>query len=275
LGGYETQIMNISILGCGWLGLPLAKALLDGGYTVKGTTTNREKMTVLSSEGIMPYLINLHSEGVQGDLTAFLSEADILIIDIPPGLRNDPDANFIGKIGRLKDYIKKSGVKKVLFVSATSVYEDSPEFPVYTENDPANGTAENSKQLRSAEELLKNSESFTTSIVRFGGLFGPGRNPVNFLAGKKDVKNPKAPVNLIHLEDCIGIILEIINKEAWGEIFNAVSSEHPNREDYYSRKATENKLPFPEFDQDEVSIGKIIGYVNLNEKLDYSFKQGI
>ena len=267
--------MNISILGCGWLGLPLAKKLVEEGHAVKGSTTSHEKMTQLTSEGIMPYLINLQPEGVQGDITAFLSEADILIIDIPPGLRNDPDANFIGKIGRLQDYIKKSGVKNVLFVSATSVYKDSPEIPVYTENDPANGTAENSKQLRSAEELLKNNESFTTSIVRFGGLFGPGRNPVNFLAGKKNVKNPKTPVNLIHLEDCIGIILEIINKEAWGETFNAVSPEHSNREDYYSRKATENNLPIPEFDQDEVSKGKIIGSVTIKEKLDYSFKQGI
>lgn len=267
--------MNISILGCGWLGLPLAKKLVEEGHAVKGSTTSREKMSQFSSEGIIPYLINLHSEGIQGDVTAFLSDADVLIIDIPPGLRGDSDANFIGKIGRLQDYLQKSGVKNVLFVSSTSVYEDSREIPVYTENEPANGTAENSKQLRSAEELLRNSESFFTSIVRFGGLFGPGRNPVNYLSGKKNIKDPKAPVNLIHLEDCIGIIIEIIKKEAWGEIFNAASPEHPTKEDHYSRKAEENNLPLPEFDQDVVSKGKIITSARLKEKLDYCFKHGI
>jgi nucleoside-diphosphate-sugar epimerase len=267
--------MNISILGCGWLGLPLAKKLAEEGHVVKGSTTNREKMTQLSSEGILPYLIKLHTEGIQGDITAFLGDADVLIIDIPPGLRGDPDANFIGKIGRLQDYIKKSGVKNVLFVSSTSVYEDSVEIPVYTENDPANGISDGSKQLRSAEELLKNSESFSTSIVRFGGLFGPGRNPVNYLSGKKNIKDPEAPVNLIHLEDCIGIIIEIINKEVWGEVFNAASPEHPTKVEHYSRKASENDLPLPEFDQDQHSKGKIIESVTLEEKLNYSFKKGL
>ena len=267
--------MNIAILGCGWLGLPLAKKLAEEGHVVKGSTTNRDKMTQLTSEGVLPYLIKLHTEGVEGDITAFLSDADVLIIDIPPGLRGDPDANFIGKIGRLQDYIKKSGVKKVLFVSSISVYEGTREIPVYTENDLANDNSDSSKQLRSAEDLLKNSDSFSTSIVRFGGLFGPGRNPVNYLSGRKNLKDPKAPVNLIHLEDCIGIIIEIINKEAWGEIFNAASPEHPTKEEHYIRKASENDLPLPEFDQDQPSIGKIIASVNLKEKLDYNFKQGI
>ena len=265
--------MNISILGCGWLGLPLAKKLVEEGHVVKGSTTSREKMTQLTSKGILPYLLKLHTEGIQGDITAFLSDADVLIIDIPPGLRGDPDANFIGKIGRLQDYIKKSGVANVLFISSTSVYEDSLEIPVYTENDPANGISESAKQLRSAEELLRNSESFSASIVRFGGLFGPGRNPVNYLSGRKNIKDPKAPVNLIHLEDCIGIIIEIINKKAWGEIFNAASPEHPSKEEHYTSKARENNLPLPEFDQGHASKGKTIRSVNLKEKLDYSFRQ--
>ncbi len=267
--------MNISVLGCGWLGLPLAKKLVKEGHLVKGSTTNREKLTHLSSEGILPYLIKLHAEGVQGDISAFLSDAEVLVIDIPPGLRGNPDANFIGKIGRLEDHIQKSGVENVLFVSSTSVYKDTLEIPVYTEKVPANGISENSKQLRSAEELLRNSETFSTSIVRFGGLYGPGRNPVNYLAGRKDIKEPKAPVNLIHLEDCIAIIIEIINKKAWGEIFNAASPEHPTKEEHYTRKALENNLPRPQFDQKQPSKGKIVESVNLKEKLDYSFKHGI
>jgi len=34
---------QISILGCGWLGLPLAKAILENEFSVKGSTTSREK----------------------------------------------------------------------------------------------------------------------------------------------------------------------------------------------------------------------------------------
>src|SRR5690606_34435708 len=100
--------MNISILGCGWLGLPLAKNLLEQGHVVKGSTTTREKMSHLTAAGITPYQIKRYEDGVQGDLSSFLLDTELLIIDIPPGLRKDPDADFTAKIGRLKAYIEKS-----------------------------------------------------------------------------------------------------------------------------------------------------------------------
>ena len=71
------------------------------------------------------------------------------------------------------------------------------------------------------------------------------------------------------------IIVEIIKTEAWEEIFNAPSQEHPTKEEHYTRKASENELPLPEFDHDQPSKGKMIESVNLEEKLDYSFEKGI
>lgn len=267
--------MNISVLGCGWLGLPLAKKLLSEGHTVKGSTTNRDKMASLTAEGIIPYRIQIFEEGVQGDLTSFLSDAEILIIDIPPGTRQDPETNFVAKTGRLKEFIERSPVKHVLFVSSTSVYEDTAAIPEYTEDDPANGTSPNSLQLRGAETLLKKCENCTVSVVRFGGLIGPGRHPVKYLAGRKNIANPGAPVNLIHQEDCIGIILAIIEKKVWGEIVNAVYPEHPTKEDYYKSIALERNLVTPEFDHDRTSVGKFIRSVKVKELLEYEFEKGI
>ena len=267
--------MNISILGCGWLGLPLAKKLLEDGHIVNGSTTSREKLTSLSSEGISPFVIQLFEEGVQGDLTSFLKDSEVLIIDIPPGLRKDPEVNFVGKIGLLKSYIEKSDIKKVLFVSATSVYEDGSDFPVYTEENSANGIAENAIQLKGAEMLLRDSERYVTSIIRFGGLIGPGRHPVNYLSGKSDLKDPEGPVNLIHLEDCIGIIAAILEKEAWGDIFHGVYPDHPTRKDYYCCTAKEKELASINFNEDSVSKGKIVNSVKIDEILGYQFKTAI
>ncbi len=267
--------MNISILGCGWLGLPLAKKLIESGHHVTGSTTSRDKLRTLSSAGISPFQIQLFEEGVQGDISSFLSKAKILIIDIPPGLRKDPEANFVGKIGRLKSYIEKSGVEKVLFISATSVFEDTEDLPVYTEESAPNATAANGTQLISAEELLKDSEYYETTILRFGGLLGPGRHPVNYLSGKSDLKDPAGPVNLIHLEDCIGIIEAILEKNAWGETFHGVAPEHPTRREYYTRIAKEKNLAAMSFDKDSDSKGKKINSLNLNEVLGYEFKSSI
>lgn len=265
--------MNISILGCGWLGMPLAKHLVAEGNSVKGSVTSREKIQKLQTEGIAPYQIKIFSEGVQGDLTAFLNQAEILIIDIPPGLRRDPSADFIGKIGRIIDYLEKSSVKNVLFVSSTSVYRDAEDFPEYSEENEANGTSEAAKQLISAENLLLKNEHFNTTIVRFGGLIGPGRHPVKFLPGRSGIKNPEAPVNLIHQQDCIGIIGRIITKNAWGEIINAIAPEHPDKESYYSAKAREKNMLLPEFDKTNSSIGKTIKSIKLFPLLNYEFRQ--
>lgn len=261
--------MNISILGCGWLGVPLAKDLIAKGHIVKGSTTSREKITKLSAEGIIPYQIKLFEEGIQGDISSFLIDAEVLIIDIPPGLRKDPTENFIAKIGRLKDQVEKSSIQHLIFVSSTSVFEDREDFPVYTEEDEPNGIQANSEQLKGAEKLML-SEIFRTSIIRFGGLLGPKRQPVNYLAGRKDIKDPHGPVNLIHLDDCIGIINAIIESGLTG-IFHGVNPNHPTKEEYYKSVAIDKNLTIPEFDEHTPSKGKIITSVRVEEELDFNF----
>ncbi|TDN95184.1 nucleoside-diphosphate-sugar epimerase [Salegentibacter sp. 24] len=266
--------MNISILGTGWLGFPLAK-ILQKEHAIKGSVTSQEKMQELRNIGITPYQIKIFTEGVQGDLTSFLANSEILIIDIPPGLRKDPNADFVGKIGRIKDYIEKSGIKKVIFVSSTSIYKDKKYFPEYTEEDKANGTSEAAKQLIASESLLLKNDRFQTSVVRFGGLIGPGRHPVKYLANKTGIRDPKAPVNLIQQKDCIGIIYEIIKKEAWNKIFNAVNPYHPTKEGYYHKVAKRMNLNLPKFNQTEVSRGKKISSVNIKKFLEYEFEEAI
>ena len=49
---------EISLLGCGWLGIPLASSLVKKGFAVKGSTTSSDKLEILKSEGVIPYLID-------------------------------------------------------------------------------------------------------------------------------------------------------------------------------------------------------------------------
>jgi nucleoside-diphosphate-sugar epimerase len=265
--------MKVSVLGCGWLGLPLAKGLIKRGNIVKGSTTTPEKFGALTAEGIIPYQIKLFEEGIQGDIASFLNEAEVLILNIPPGLRKDPAENYIAKMGRLKDQFKRSTLQHLIFVSSTSVFEDREDFPVYTEDDESNGDQINSEQLKGAEKLVV-SENYKTSIIRFGGLYGPGRHPVNYLAGRKNIKDPLAPVNLIHLHDCIGLINAIIDSGLTG-IFHGVHPDHPLKEEYYKRIAQEKGLALPEFDGLTPSKGKIITSVRVEEELEFTFTRNL
>lgn len=264
---------QISILGCGWLGLPLAKALLNNQFTVKGSTTSPQKVTTLENAGINPYTITLSAKEVLGNISDFLSDSDMLIIDIPPKLRGENSELFTDKIQTLIPHIETSGIKNVIFISSTAVYADDNS--VVTEDTPAKPTTESGKQLLESEKILQANPNFKTTILRFGGLIGEDRHPVKHLAGKENIENPNAPINLIHQEDCIGVILKIIEREAWGEIFNAVAPYHPTRESYYIKKATGLGLPTPKFSQKNESTGKTVAVKKIEGILKYSFNTAL
>lgn len=269
-----SQMIKISILGCGWLGLPLAKRLIEKGNSVNGSTTSENKLSILKDAGINPFLVTLESESVSESINAFLAKSEILIIDIPPKLRAvNPDSEkkaFVEKIKNLTPFIEKSLVKKVLFVSSISVYGD--ENHLITEETNPNPETESGKQLLLAEEILQKNQNFETTILRFGGLIGEDRHPVKFLAGKENLENPDAPVNLIHQNDCISIIEEIVKQSKWNDVFNAVAPFHPTREDYYTQKAKEQNLILPKFSPEKSKIKKVISSKKIETVLSFKFR---
>ena len=279
--------IKISILGCGWLGLPLAKSLLSKDYEVKGSTTSESKLKVLKNAGISPFQIQLEEHQIIGNMEDFLKETDVLIIDIPPGLRreisNSNEMTFVNKIKNLIPFIEKSGIQKVIFVSSTSVYGDSNNFSTsleVTEETKPNPDTESGKQLVIAETLFQSNPHFKTTVIRFGGLLGDDRHPVKFLAGRANVENPDAPVNMIQREDCIGVIEKVLDfarddNWEWNETFNAVAPQHPTRKAYYHKKADILNLPLPTFAEDSESKGKMISSEKVETILGYSFQKEI
>ena len=251
------------------MGLPLAKALLKNGFSVKGSTTSVDKLLVLKNLGIQEFQIELSETKSQGEVDAFLENSKILIIDIPPKLRGISKENFVSKIKNLIPFIEKSAVENVLFISSTSVYgEDNL---AVTEETKLNPDTESGKQLVQTECLLQNNPKFKTTILRFGGLIGDDRHPIHFLAGKTNLENPNAPINLIHQDDCIGIILEILRQNSWNETFNAVTPYHPSRKEYYTQKAKDLNLVPPTFNYENPILGKTILNTKVETILGYTF----
>ena len=260
---------QISILGCGWLGFPLAKALVKNKFSVKGSTTSTERVSILESAGIDTFIVQLEEEKISESVANFLAHSSILIINIPPKLRGNSTENFVAKITTLIPFIEKSTIEKVLFVSSTSVYGEDNE--LITEESPLNPDSEGGRQLAIVESLLQKNTRFETTILRFGGLIGEDRNPVRFLSGRENIENPDAPINLIHQEDCIGIIEKIIALSSWNETFNAVAPFHPSRKEYYTQKAADLNLALPKFVPSNTMAGKTILSDTLKNSLQYSF----
>ena len=259
--------MTVSILGCGWYGSELAKSLVKKWIKVKGSTTSATKLPLFAESGIEPYLIDLSPDKEVIDPTFF--ECDVLWISIPPKARAGNGAEYLVKIERLIAIIKEQKIKQVVLISSTGVYGDSNT--EVTELDEPNPDSESGKILFAAENLLKAETEFTTTIIRFAGLIGPGRDPGRFFAGKTDIPNGDAPVNLIHLTDCIGISLAILDKQAFGYTYNAVSPLHPTRADFYTGAASRSGLEAPQFIHENKSW-KVVSGINVDEVLGYVYQ---
>lgn len=266
---------QISIIGCGWLGFPLAKNLVNKGYKVKGSSTSEGKLKTISEANIEAYVIALNEEGITGNYTDFLTGTETVVINIPPGLRKDPDKNHVAEIQHLINALENQNIKNVIYISSTSVFKDETNIPIINADTVPNAISNSGKQLIAIENMLRMNTSFNTTIIRFGGLFDAQRHPSTYLAGRKNLSNPNAPVNLIHKEDCINIITLIIENNIWNETFNAANPNHPTKKDYYTLYCKQHQLELPKFNASEKSKGKIIGNTKLEQLLDYSFKQAL
>ncbi|MBS7787604.1 SDR family oxidoreductase [Flavobacterium sp. CYK-55] len=260
---------TISVLGCGWLGRPLAHRLLLEGYHVHGATTSEGKLTALEAESIIPFLIKIEAQKITGDWVGFTRKTDVLMVNIPPSMRRQLPAEFVQSMKNLCALIEKSTIEQVIFVSSTSVFQDQAK--VFSEEDKPKPDTENGQALLEVEEMFFKIPSVKTTVIRFGGLIGSDRHPVKFLSGRLDVPAPKSVVNLIHLDDCIEIILMIIQQNISGEILHGVAPFHPTREQYYTQKAIELHLPLPMFNTKDLFEGKTIISDKLTTQLGYRF----
>ena len=247
---------QISILGCGWLGKPLAINLMQQGYKIKGSTTSESKLPDFQEIGILPFLINL--DCLKENISAFL-DSDILIVALP--------SKNIDGFKNLITFIEKSLLKKVIFISSTSVYQNSNEMVTEQTDIPPSA-------LATIETLFKNSSHFKTTIIRFSGLFGYNRKPGKFFSKGKKIPNPDGFVNMIHQDDCIQLIEKIIQKNAWNEVFNGCSDSHPTRREFYSKATLDIGLEFPDFENTTENKQKIISNKKSKELLNFKYKYG-
>jgi nucleoside-diphosphate-sugar epimerase len=259
---------QISILGVGWLGFPLAQKLIECGFQVKGSVTGRSKLKKLRDAGIQPYRLILEPERVRLKDRSFF-DTELVIVAIPPRRIDLIETIFPAQIKQLVLLLEKYRVPRVLFISSTSVYNEMDGTVV--EDDVLFPEKASGRALVLTEELLTKNINFQTTVLRFGGLIGADRNPSRFLSRKKEAGSGSKPVNLIHLDDCLQIILEIIDQQAWGETFNACCPVHPTRQDFYEKASALSGIPAPGFNE-EVSAYKIVDSSKLIRRLNYQFK---
>lgn len=250
-------VKKVAIVGLGWLGMPLARALIEQGYTVTGSKTRLLATEAACLHGVACYQINFAPKfvGDVADLNALLA-VDTLIITLPAGRTIERADWYRQAVHNLVDCARARGVSRVVFCSSISVYGAGGG--ILDETSPCVPTTVAGRTLVELEKRLCELPGVTVDILRLAGLVGPKRHPGRFLAGKQALAQGNHPINLVHLEDVIGAITALLTLPG-GNIFNLCAPTHPLKRHFYPLMSRQLGLVAPQFGPDlQHTDGKVV-----------------
>lgn len=266
------KAFSVGIIGCGWLGKPLAASLLEQGASVLATSSQQCNVEQLHQQGIKAQQLLLPSN------TELLRQHDVftqqcLVIAITPQFKNS-QADYAIKVAQLVDAAAQRGVvQRIILLSSTAVYQglDGLVDESTNLNLVETNTIDKTQILNSAEQAVLNFYR-QGSVLRLAGLVGPERHPGKFLLAKIALKNSTAPVNLIHQQDAVGLILSLLTSASPQGVFNGVSDTHVTKALYYQAAAKSLGLELPAFSTDNtLDSTRIVSGDKAKQQLDYSF----
>ncbi|MEL6770133.1 MAG: NAD-dependent epimerase/dehydratase family protein [Bacteroidota bacterium] len=265
--------MTVAILGAGWLGEALGWALGVRGDTVHAATTTPAKMARLRAGGMEPFHLKVTPERIEGDGSDQFFDVEALVVTLPPGRR---DPNVLLRYGAQIDHVIKAAarINHVIFTSSTSVYPDLAGAPRFRELDAAtmpDQISASGNACLAAEQALTMALD-RVAVLRLGGLYGPGRTPARYLAGRANLGGGDRPVNLVHRSDVIAAIQRVLDTEAVGT-YNLAADEHPTRREFYPAAARALGLEPPTFAPgDGPVVGKWVSNAHAKDVLGIAFR---
>jgi nucleoside-diphosphate-sugar epimerase len=269
----------IGLIGCGWLGRPLAQQLIVSGHRVLGTTTRATGLSSLLAMDVEAIQWSLARQAYQDWLAASsvamldaCRQCDWVVINIPPKRRDLKITYFMANLKALCSHVLNDNPHiRLIFVSTTSVFgEIEGDVDETTPVAPATPSAELHVNI---ENFLLQTYPTQTVVLRLGGLIGLDRHPVTSICRRESFIQGEQRVNLIHQADAIGILQAIFSSAPCGQILHGVAPAHPSRLAFYQRSAKRRGLIFPTvISSENQTLGKIVHAQKTQQMLGYTYQ---
>ena len=193
---------NVLIAGCGDIGCLLGSQLAEQGHQVFGLRRNVDALP----DCIQP---------VQANLTTPVENLPLnieYVFYMASAGKYKESAYYQAYVQGLKNLIsalETHPVKKLFFISSSSVFGQS-EGEKVDESSPTDDSIFSTKRLLEGEEVALNSK-LNATVVRFGGIYGPGRTHlIDLIQEGKAHCMEDVWSNRIHSEDCAGILSHLL-----------------------------------------------------------------
>ncbi|MHB1397757.1 MAG: SDR family oxidoreductase [Trichloromonadaceae bacterium] len=234
---------RVLIIGCGDIGLRVARLALAEGAAVTGLVRSEPKGDWLKAQGVTPLLADFDDPAT---LTGLPTAGAVVYYLAPPpgGGYSDPRArNFCAAVA-------SGGLPaKLVYVSTSGVYGDCGN-DLVTEQTPVNPQTSRARRRLDAEQTLLAwglAQGVPVVILRVTGIYGPGRLPVSrLLAGHPVLREEESPsTNRIHADDLARVCFAAAAKAGHGEVFNVSDGEGGTMSQYFFAVADALQLSRP------------------------------
>jgi nucleoside-diphosphate-sugar epimerase len=271
--------MNTTIIGLGWLGVPLAKFLKSQAYNVCGTSRTASKVDALNQAGYECLHFDLFAAPIAQQLPSKFFENSNIVINIAPGRHSIKPDEYIASMKGLINYAFEHKALHLTFVSTSSVFGNA--VGIVDERSVTNPSSDSGLAHAAIEQYLLEHYIDRSAILRLAGLVGPNpegaiptiRHPVYALAKRQHIDGGNTPINLVHQFDVIQCIYAIIKQQTVAKVLHACSLEHPTRADYYTWAAHQLGMKAPKFDtKDDLRDGKIVSAEQTLRELGVSLR---
>jgi len=148
---------------------------------------------------------------------------DYLVLTLTPTVRSEQGYQqaFATNVNGLLNALRQASLqpKRILFVSSTSVYGQNNGEWVDEQSATHPGNYNGRYVLHGEQTLL--SSKFKTTVVRFSGIYGPGRDRLlNKVRCGDWITNDQHFTNRIHQDDCAGVLAHLLNQSRERDIEN-------------------------------------------------------
>lgn len=197
--------MSKLIVGCGYVGLRLARHWVKQGKEVWATTRSLERAAELSAFGLRPLVLDVTQE------TKF-SLPDVETVVFAVGYdRTGPhqiEEVYVDGLRRVADSCSAS-VSRFVYLSSTGVYGQTTGEWV-DEESPCEPVRDGGKACLAAEHLLREHPTLAEKaiVLRLAGIYGPDRLPQAklLMRGEPLPVAAEGQLNLIHVDDIVQIV---------------------------------------------------------------------
>ena len=150
-------------------------------------------------------------------------EAQVLVITSPPANKQDVAANTL-IMTQWSQWMRlhRPRLSRVIYISSTGVYPERQGR--WKESDVFDNAKPRAALRLETERVLQ--ASFSTQVIRAGGIYGPGRNLKSKVEKTGIAWKGGRPIHRIHVDDLVSIAIAMASEDIVEPILNAVD-QHP------------------------------------------------